>query len=354
LNAPGEPAAYDAILVVGFGGPERREDVMPFLENVTRGRNVPRERLIEVAEHYYQQGGASPINAQVRALMAALAPELDRRRIALPIYWGNRNWTPFLGDTIASMSQMGVKRALAVVLSAFSSYSSCRQYLEDIERARAAAGPSAPPIDKIRAFFNHPDFIAANRENVRAAIAAVEANRRTMQHLVFTAHSIPVAMAGNCDYEEQLQEACRLVAAEVGIGAGRWSLAYQSRSGRPSDPWLEPDIRDHLRELARQGVNAVLIHPIGFLSDHMEVLHDLDVEARDCASELGLGFARSHTVGTHSRFVALLGELISERIDLLGGKAPRSIGRFGPSHDVCPEGCCLPPSARVTGLDTQR
>jgi len=344
LTARGEPTVYDAILVVGFGGPERREDVMPFLENVTRGRNVPYERLVEVAGHYYDLGGASPINSQVRALIACLRSELDRRSIALPIFWGNRNWDPFLADTLAKMTAVGVKRALAVVLAAYSSYSSCRQYREDIARAQAAAGPSAPEVDKMRVFYNHPEFIAANSERVREAMATVVVADRDAQHVVFTAHSIPVAMARGCDYEQQLREACRLVAAEVGIGSERWSIVYQSRSGRPSDPWLEPDILDHLTDLQSRGVQDVLIHPIGFLSDHMEVLHDLDVEARGCALALGIRLVRSQTVGTHHRFVALLGELIAERAGGLAGQTPRAVGRFGPSHDVCPDTCCLSPS----------
>jgi ferrochelatase len=344
LIARGESTRYDAILVVGFGGPERREDVMPFLENVTRGRNVPYERLLEVAGHYYRLGGASPINSQVRALIAFLRSELDRQGITLPIYWGNRNWDPLLADTLAKMTAAGVKRALAVVLAAFSSYSSCRQYREDIARAQAAAGPGAPQVDKLRVFYNHPDFIAANSERVRAAMATAVVEDRDAQHVVFTAHSIPVAMACNCDYEQQLREACRLVAAEAGIGRERWSLVYQSRSGRPSDPWLEPDVLGHLSDLRSRGVQDVLIHPIGFLSDHMEVLHDLDVEARDRAEALGIRLVRSQTVGTHHRFVALLGELITERTGCLLGQAPRAIGRFGPSHDVCPDSCCLPPS----------
>ncbi len=343
MTAHGESTVYDAILVVGFGGPERREDVMPFLENVTRGRNVPYERLVEVAAHYYDLGGAGPINSQVRALIASLRSELDRRSIALPIFWGNRNWNPFLADALARMTAAGVKRALAVVLAAYSSYSSCRQYREDIARAQAAAGPSAPQVDKMRVFYNHPDFIAANSERVREAMATGLVEDGAARHFVFTAHSIPVAMARGCDYEQQLREACRLVAAEVGIGRERWSLAYQSRSGRPTDPWLEPDILDQLRELGSRGVQDVLIHPIGFLSDHVEVLHDLDVEARGCAEALGIRLVRSQTVGTHHRFVAMLGELIAERIGGALAQTPRAIGGFGPSSDICPEACCLPP-----------
>jgi protoporphyrin/coproporphyrin ferrochelatase len=334
---------YDSILIVGFGGPERREDVIPFLENVTRGRNVPRERLLEVAEHYNHFGGVSPINAQVRDLIDALRPELDRQGIDLPIYWGNRNWHPMLTDTLGEMTAAGCRRSLAVVLAAYSSYSSCRQYREDIERARAAVGESAPRVDKVRVFYNHPDFIAVNAERVREALAAIPDERRASAHLAFTAHSIPMSMAGQCDYERQLAETCRLVAEAVAIGPDRWRLVYQSRSGRPQDPWLEPDILDHLRDLKRQDVPAVVIHPIGFLSDHMEILFDLDEEARQLSEELGLEMVRSRTVGVHPRFVSMLRELIEDRIGVIPEPARRAVGPFGPSHDVCPELCCLPP-----------
>src|SRR6516162_2402176 len=204
-----EKKDYDAILIVGFGGPERREDVVPFLENVTRGRNIPRERLLEVAEHYDHFGGVSPINGQVRELLAALEPELRRHGITLPLYWGNRNWRPMLADTMRDMAAAGVKRALAVVLAAYSSYSSCRQYREDIERARAAAGDRAPRVDKVWVFYNHPDFVEANLERVRHGLESIAIDRRSAVHLAFTAHSIPVAMARNCDYERQLEETAR-------------------------------------------------------------------------------------------------------------------------------------------------
>jgi ferrochelatase len=341
-----EPAVgadeYDAILVVGFGGPERAVDVLPFLENVTSGRNIPRERLLEVAEHYNHFGGVSPINAQVRALIAALRPELDRHEILLPIYWGNRNWHPLLAGTLSEMTAAGIKRALAVVLAAYSSYSSCRQYREDIERARAAVGPGAPRVDKLRVFYNHPEFIAANADCVRAAFESFGAGRRESSHVAFTAHSIPVSMAMNCDYESQLRETCRLVAEAVGIAPARWALVYQSRSGRPGDPWLEPDILDHLKDLQRRGVADVAIHPIGFLSDHMEVMYDLDEEARHLCDAVGLSMARSQTIGTHPRFVKMLCELIAERIAQPRPRGPRAAGLYGPGHDVCPENCCLP------------
>ena len=335
---------YDSILIVGFGGPERPEDVIPFLENVTRGRNVPRERLLEVAEHYNHFDGVSPINAQVRELIAALRPELDRHGIALPIYWGNRNWHPMLPDTLAEMTAAGCRRSLAFVLAAYSSYSSCRQYREDIERARAAVGECAPQVDKVRVFYNHPDFIAVNAEFVREALGKIAKERRASTHLAFTAHSIPMSMAVQCDYERQLAETCRLVAEALAIRPDRWRLVYQSRSGRPQDPWLEPDILDHLRDLQRQDVPAVVIHPIGFLSDHMEVLFDLDEEARQVSEELGLEMVRSRTAGVHPRFVSMVGELIQERIGAIPEPVRRAVGRYGPSHDICPEPCCLLPA----------
>lgn len=334
-------SSYDAILVAGFGGPEGREDVIPFLENVLRGRNVPRERMLQVAEHYYEFGGVSPINSQVRDLIAALRPELDRHGIPLPIYWGNRNWHPLLPEAMKQMAAGGVRRALALVLAAYSSYSSCRQYREDIERARAEAGPESPQVDKLRVFYNHPEFIAANAERIAEALASVPVERRSEVRIAYTAHSIPAVMAETSDYERQLEETCRLVSESLQIGADRYALVYQSRSGRPQDPWLEPDILDHLQDLQHQGVHDVVIAPVGFLSDHMEVLYDLDHEARHKARELGLKMVRAGSVGTHPRFVAMLRELIEER---LGRRTDRrAMGRFGPSHDVCPVGCCPAP-----------
>jgi ferrochelatase len=336
---------YDSILIVGFGGPERPDDVIPFLENVTRGWNIPRERLLEVAEHYHHFGGVSPINAQVRELIAALRAELDRNNIALPIYWGNRNWHPMLADTLAEMTSAGRKRSLAIALAAYSSYSSCRQYREDIERARASAGADAPRVDKVRVFYNHPLFIAANADRVRAAMSTIAAaNGPSPAHLAFTAHSIPLTMARHCDYERQLSETCRLVAEAVGFEPGRWQLVYQSRSGRPQDPWLEPDILDHLRELKERGVHNIVIHPIGFLSDHMEVLFDLDEEARQLSNELGLDMVRSATVGVDPQFISMLCDLIRERIGDIPESDRWACGKYGPSHDVCPENCCPPPA----------
>jgi protoporphyrin/coproporphyrin ferrochelatase len=344
---PTDGGPYDAILIVGFGGPEKPDDVMPFLENVTRGRNIPRERLLVVAGHYDHFGGVSPINAQVRDLIAALTPALRDAGVDLPVYWGNRNWHPMLADTLRAMTDVGVRRALAVVLAAYSSYSSCRQYREDVERAREAVGPWAPRVDKARVFYNHPDFIAASADRLREALDALPADLRGDARLAFTAHSIPLSMAGTCDYEQQLSETCRLVAAEAGVPPERWRLVYQSRSGRPTDPWLEPDILDHLGALKAEGAVAVVVHPVGFLSDHLEVLYDLDEEARIKADVLGLTMVRAGTVGTHPRFVGLLRELIVERVT--GADDRRAVGRFGPNHDVCPADCCpapVRPSAR--------
>ncbi len=337
---------YDSILIVGFGGPEKPDDVMPFLENVTRGRNIPRERLLEVAEHYHHFGGVSPINAQVRELIGALRPELERQGVDLPIYWGNRNWHPMLADTMAEMVRDGRKRALGLVLAAYSSYSSCRQYREDVQRAQQAVGEGAPVVDKIRVFYNHPDFIEANADRVRSAIGEIDEARRGSARLAFTAHSIPKSMADHCDYERQLEETCRLVAEAVGVGPERWRLVYQSRSGRPQDPWLEPDILDHLRTLHEEGVRDVVVHPVGFLSDHMEVLFDLDEEARQLADELGMKMVRSGSVGVHPRFVGMLVELLRERMDGIGER--RAIGQYGANHDVCPVNCC-PAPARPPG-----
>jgi ferrochelatase len=343
-----------AILIVGFGGPEKPEDVMPFLENVTRGRNIPRQRLLEVAEHYHHFGGVSPINGQVRAVIDALRPELDRRGIRLPIYWGNRNWHPFLADTMRSMTDAGIEHAIAVVLAGYSSYSSCRQYREDLERARESVGQGAPSFSKMRVFYNHPDFIAANADRVSDALSKMPPELRDSCRIAFTAHSIPDSMARNCLYQAQLEETSRLIAESLGIGPDRWSLVYQSRSGRPQDPWLEPDILDHLDELSRQAVRGVVIHPVGFLSDHIEVLFDLDEEAKRRCQDHGIHMERSATVGTHERFISMLGELIEERVKPQSWVARRAIGKFGPSHDICPIDCCLPPVRPTAGESTGR
>jgi ferrochelatase len=331
---------YDAILLVSFGGPEKRDDVVPFLENVTRGRGVPRERLLEVAEHYYHFDGVSPINAQNRALLAALRALLDTRGPALPVYWGNRNWRPSLTETVARMADDGIRRALAFVTSAFASYSSCRQYLDDIARARAEVGARAPTIDKLRLYWDHPGFIEPMVEHIEAALAALPKDARGGAHLAFTAHSVPRAMAESSDYVAQLEEASGLVTARL-RSRHPWALVFQSRSGPPSQPWLEPDIRDHLAVLRAQNVTDVVLVPIGFVSDHLEVRWDLDTEAAARARELGMRLTRAATVGTHPGFVAMIRELVLER----AGDAPRrALGRGGPAPDVCAPGCCLSPA----------
>jgi ferrochelatase len=328
--------SYDAFLLVSFGGPERREDVMPFLENVLRGRHVPRERMLEVAEHYYHFGGVSPINAQNRALLTAVEQEFQAAGLRLPVYSGNRNWNPFLPDTLAQMRADGVQRAIAFFTSAFSSYSGCRQYRENIAAAQAAVGPAAPQIDKLRVFYNHPGFIEPMIERTREALDQVPADSRSRVPLLFTAHSIPLAMAQNCDYEKQFRESSRLVAEA--LGHANWRLVYQSRSGPPSQPWLGPDIGDALAELAGATSHVVVV-PIGFISDHMEVLYDLDEEAHQKASALGMTLVRAKTVGTHPRFVQMIRELVEER--LTDNPHRLALGAYGPSHDICPDDCCL-------------
>lgn len=340
------PPPYDAVLFVAFGGPEGPADVQPFLENVLRGRNVPRERMQEVAEHYQQFGGVSPLNQQMRALIAAVTPELRAHGIDLPIYWGNRNWHPLLPDVLREMTAAGVRRALAFVVAAYSSYSSCRQYRENIAAAQQAAGEAAPQVDKIRVFYNHPDFIAANVDHLEQALAKFGGARQEV-HVAFTAHSIPRSMAETSLYEQQLLEACRLTADAAGVPPDRWELVYQSRSGRPQDPWLEPDILDHLRDLHQRGRQHVVILPIGFLSDHLEVLYDLDVEARQLADQLGSHMVRAATVGTHPRLVTMIRKLIQERLDPTTPK--EAVGRYGPSWDLCPVDCCPAPTRTLTG-----
>ncbi len=330
---------YDAFLLVSFGGPEGPADVMPFLRNVTGGRNIPPERLEQVAEHYYHFGGVSPINQQCRELVAAVEKDFAGRGVDLPVYWGNRNWDPYLADTLADMAAAGVRGALAFVTSAYSSFSSCRQYLTDIGRAREQVGDLAPQVDKLRQYFNHPAFIAS------FAAAAADAARSLPGggdfDLIFTAHSIPVSMADASGpaggaYQAQLADAARLVAAKIGYQRP-WHLAYSSRSGPAAQPWLEPDINDLLAQLAAAGSRAVVVVPIGFVSDHMEVKFDLDLEAAQTARQLGLNFARAATPGTDPRFVSMITDLVCERLD---GTAPLALGALGAGPDTCPVGCC--------------
>ncbi len=332
------PHSYDGLLVVSFGGPDGPEDVIPFLENVLRGRNVPRERMLEVAEHYQHFGGKSPINDQNRQLIAALERELAEHGPPLPVYWGNRNWHPLLTETLEKMAANGVQRALAFVTSAFSSYSGCRQYRENIARAQQEVGPAAPVVDKLRVFFNHPGFIEPMIERTRDALSQIAADRRDAAPLIFTAHSIPQLMADGCRYEAQLREACRLVSE--GVGRDNWQLVYQSRSGSPQQPWLEPDVGDYLRERhADSPLRDVVVVPIGFISDHLEVMYDLDTEIRALCESLGINLVRGATVGTHPRFVCMIRELIEER--LTDQPKRLALGTFGPKEDVCPDDCCL-------------
>jgi ferrochelatase len=336
------------VLLQSFGGPEGPGDVLPFLENVTRGRGVPRERLLEVAEHYQHFDGVSPINAQNRALLAALRAELSGHGIELPVYWGNRNWHPYLADTLREMAADGVRHALAFVTSAYASYSACRQYQEDIEQARAEVGPDAPQVDKIRHYFNHPGFIEPQADAVRVVLAGRDPRRRATTRLVYTAHSIPVTMAERSGpegelYVTELLEAARLITAAAAPDLGH-DLVWQSRSGPPTVPWLQPDVNDHLEALAAADLTDVIVVPVGFVSDHVEVRWDLDNEAAATAQRLGLGFARTPTVGTDPRFVAMARELIAERLDAACPR--RALGGMGPSHDRCPTDCCPAPNRR--------
>ncbi len=328
---------YDAIILVSFGGPEGMDDVLPFLENVLRGRNVPRERMMGVAKHYEMFGGVSPINQQNRNLIAALERELEMTGPRLPVYFGNRNWHPMLADTLRQMRDDGITNALAFVTSAYSSYSSCRQYREDIERARAAVGSGVPQIEKLRPFYNHPGFIEANVANVRSALNQIPEDRRADTEIVFTAHSIPAAMAQNCDYEAQLRETGRIISETLGMKNSK--LVFQSRSGPPSQPWLSPDVCDYLRTLPANGVSDVVVAPIGFVSDHMEIVYDLDTEAQSLARELGLNMVRAATAGTHPAFVRMIRELIFERMEPATPR--RSLGVDGPRADICRPDCCL-------------
>jgi len=325
---------YDALLVLSFGGPEKPDDVIPFLENVLRGRNVPRERMLEVAEHYYHYGGQSPINDQNRQLMQCLKRELEIQQIDLPIYWGNRNWHPMLAETMRKMEEDGIERVLVFVTSIFSSYSGCRQYREDIQRAQAELGLESMVFHKIRTFYNHPLFVETMVDHVQSSTKSIEASNPIF---LFTAHSIPNAMAANCAYERQLTESCRLISEAA--GCENWKLVYQSRSGPPQQPWLEPDICDEIEKIAgEESADHVVVIPVGFVSDHMEVIYDLDDEAKTAAQNASLGFTRVPTAGVHPKFIQMICKLIEERIGKTDEK--QAIGKYGPSHDTCPVDCC--------------
>ncbi|WUH90461.1 ferrochelatase [Streptomyces sp. NBC_00433] len=370
--APGTgPAPYDALLLLSFGGPEGPDDVVPFLENVTRGRGIPRERLKEVGRHYFLFGGVSPINAQNRDLLDALRKDFAEHGLDLPVHWGNRNWAPYLTDTLREMSDAGHRRILVLATSAYASYSGCRQYRENLAAALAdlaAEGRAVPQVDKLRHYFNHPGFVEPMAEATLAALAALPPAVRAGARLAFTTHSIPTAAAdtsgpveGHGDggaYVAQHLETAALVAGAVraadGVERG-WDLVYQSRSGSPQIPWLEPDICDHLEAAAAEGVPAVVMVPIGFVSDHMEVKYDLDTEATAKAAELDLPVSRAATVGADPRFAAAVRDLVLERAATERGAAPArcALGALGPSHDVCPVGCCpaRTPLPAAAGMD---
>lgn len=326
----------DALIVVSFGGPDGPDDVMPFLENVLRGRNVPRERMLEVSKHYQHFGGKSPINEQNLALIDAIKKDFADNGIDLPVYFGNRNWNPLFADAFEQMKQDGVKNALGFFTSMFSCYSGCRQYRENIAEAQSVVGDGAPEVHKVRMAFNHPLFIEASANRVQDALSQIPVDRQGRARVVFTAHSIPMSMADPSDYSIQLKEAARLVMES--IGSQPWDLVYQSRSGPPTQPWLEPDICDHIQSLHDNGHHDdLIIMPLGFVSDHMEVMFDLDTEAKDLCDSLSLNMVRAGSVGTHPSFVAMIRELVLERTN---GTEKRAIGNMPANWDVCPKDCC--------------
>jgi protoporphyrin/coproporphyrin ferrochelatase len=316
--------SFDALLVVSFGGPEKREDVLPFLENVLRGKNVPRQRMLEVAEHYYHFDGRSPINQQNRELIAALESDFAAHDVRVPIYWGNRNWHPLLPETLQKMQADGVHRAALLATSAFGSYSGCRQYRENVAAALYTGGFNNLSIEKLPNFSDRPEFVAVMADRVRDAMTQLP----DAQQLIFTAHSIPMSMAESSPYVRQLQAACASVAEQVGIT--NWVLVYQSRSGPPTQPWLEPDICDHLRRQHAAGVKGVIVCPIGFVSDHMEVLYDLDTEARALCDELGMKMARAGTAGAHPKLVSMIRDIFLS-------------SATSPILAHCEPGCCPAP-----------
>jgi ferrochelatase len=322
---------FDALLICSFGGPEGMEDVLPFLDNVLRGKNVPEERKREVAHHYEMFGGISPINAQNRELKSLLEKKFKSEGIDLPVFWGNRNWKPYFENAISEMKNKGVKNALAYITSVYGSYSGCRQYLENIENARKLVGEDAPTIQRLPLFYNHPNFIEVNVKNIRAQLNNVPDSGHSSVHLAFTAHSIPVSMSLTSPYVEQLQQTCKLVAEKVGIQS--WKLVFQSRSGPHQIPWLEPDICDHLESISKEGKSHVIVSPIGFVSDHMEVLYDLDVEAKRKSQELGLTMLRASSVGNDPMMIDMIVDLVKQQLE---GKAPF----------VCKPDCCAPPQRR--------
>jgi len=365
--SPTDPAPYDALLLLSFGGPEGPEDVVPFLENVTRGRGIPKERLTEVGKHYFLFGGVSPINEQNRELLAALRKDFADHGLDLPVYWGNRNWAPYLVDALREIADDGHRRVLVLATSAYAGYSGCRQYRENLADALAQLAAEGRPeltVDKLRHFYNHPGFVEPMIDATLAALAALPEEVRGGARLAFTTHSIPTAMAetsGAPDdpargtpggaYAAQHLDVARLiadaVAARTGVADRPWELVYQSRSGAPHVPWLEPDVCDHLEAQHADGAAAVVMVPIGFVSDHMEVKYDLDTEAVAKAAELGLPVARAATVGADPRFAAAVRDLVLERAAAQRGEPVTrcALGALGPSHDLCAAACCPNPRA---------
>ena len=345
--------SYDAVVVLSFGGPEGPDDVMPFLRNVTRGRNVPDERLAAVAEQYQLFAGRSPINDHCRTMVDAISSDLADSGIDLPVYWGNRNWHPFLSDTVATMKADGITNALVYVTSAFGSYSGCLQYREDMASAQRVVGDSAPELSKLRLFYNHPGFVEAQADRLTQSInkAGLCLTNRALPErweVAFTAHSLPLSQADSCDYVAQLGEAAKLVMDTAGLQNTSYEVVYQSRSGPPSVPWLEPDINDHLETLSQRRSVGVVAVPLGFVSDHAEVLFDLDVQARATSESLGLQLVRVPTVGDHPRFVHMITELITERLATAAHQPanPLWVGSDGPWPNECPAGHCQPPPAK--------
>ena len=345
-----DAAPYDALLLVSFGGPEKPEDVVPFLENVTRGRGIPRERLEEVGEHYFLFGGRSPINDQNRAFIAAVEEDFRTSGLDLPVYWGNRNWDPYLADTLRRMKDDGVARAACLVTSAYSSYSGCRQYRENLYDAVAEVGEGAPRLDRLRHYFNHPGFVEAMVDATLSALAELGDDVRHDAHVLFVTHSVPTAMNAASGPEGGAYVAQHLsVADEIGDRVRQETghryasdLVFCSRSGAPHVPWLEPDVNDRMEELAEGGVRAVVVVPIGFVSDHMEVIYDLDTEAAATAEKLGMQLVRAATAGVDPRFVSMVRDLLLERAAVERGEdvTRASVGALEPSWDVCPPGCC--------------
>lgn len=366
--AAAEVRPYDALLLYSFGGPNKPEDVVPFLRNVTVGKGIPDSRLEEVGEHYYGFGGKSPINEQNLALKAALEEELASRGIDLPVVWGNRNWEPYTRDAVEQLAGAGAQRVVALVTSAFSSYSGCRQYREDLALTLDARGELGPDgstgiqFDKVRSYFNHPGFAQANIDAVLEGYEALAAKGGDVAEarLVFVTHSIPLTMEAasrisHATYSRQHLDLARVVAEEVSARLGHeveWNLTFCSRSGPPAQPWLEPDVNDHLESLAADDVTNVVLSPIGFVSDHMEVAYDLDTEALETASRLGITAVRAGTVGTRAPFVAGLVDLILERAAIARDEkfTEAVVGELGPFRSVCAPDCCLRRDGEPSGI----